>query len=110
MKTSKPKVQGYISEDTFNAFLKWSGEQKIKSTSFALLDLALSKLMVIDGYLPEDYTVNNRDNPASILPSDTSRYATKDKVGILANLIEDLRGDLSRIKIINFAHNLIIYF
>ena len=97
MTTSKPKVQGYISEDTFNAFLKWSGKQKIKSTSFAL-DLALSKLMVIDGYLPEDYTLTNQDNLISILPSDMSRYATKKQLEILANLIEDLKADLLRIK------------
>ena len=97
MTTNKPKVQGYISEDTFNAFLKWSGEQKIKSTSFAL-DLALSKLMVIDGYLPEDYTLTNQDNLVSILPSDMSRYATKHDLEELANLMEDLRANLSRIK------------
>ena len=97
MTTSKPKVQGYISEETFKAFLNWSGKQKIKSTSLAL-DLALSKLMVIDGYLPEDYTLTNQDNLISILPSDMSRYATKEELAILANLIEDLRADFSRIK------------
>ena len=97
MTTNKPKVQGYISEDTFNAFLKWSREQKIKSTSFAL-DLALSKLMVIDGYLPEDYTLKHQDNLISILPGDMSRYATLEEVERLANLIEDVRADFSRIK------------
>ena len=97
MTTNKPKVQGYINEETFNAFLKWSGEQNIKSTSFAL-DLALSKLMVIDGYLPEDYTLTNQDVLISILPGDMSRYATLEEVERLANLIEDVRADFSRIK------------
>ena len=60
--------------------------------------LALSKLMVIDGYLPEDYPLTERDNLISRLPSDMSRYATLREVEGLTNLIEDVRADLSRIK------------